>query len=108
MSGVTRGERLGDPEMQGGPITVEGLTFTRGFDCFNEPRWYAGGPYGYVVGKFAEGQWWYKRTGDYEGLTATSREEAMQGCAKTNTIASRLGRWKQYMREHEPPTGALP
>lgn len=106
MTGITREERLADPEMNGGPITVGGLTFTRGTDCFHEPRWYAGGPHGYVVGKFREGQWWYRRTYDSEGLngvTTTSREEAMAGCAQSHTVVDRLARWKQYMREHEPP-----
>lgn len=49
MAGKTLAQRLADPDMQGGPIVVGGLTFTRGTDCFHEPRWYAGGPYGYVV-----------------------------------------------------------
>lgn len=48
---------------------------------------------------------WYKRTYEDEGLTATSRQEAMQGCAKTFVIAHRLARWDKYMRENEPPDG---
>lgn len=102
---TTREERLADPEMQGGPITVGSLTFRSTTDCWGEPKWRAGD---WLVGKFAEGQWWSRPVWDTEGMsgvTATSREEAMQRCAGSQVPIDRLARWDQYMREHEPPGG---
>lgn len=107
MTSTTREERLADPDFKGGPIIVGSLTFKSTFDCWGEPKWRGGD---WLVGKFAEGQWWYRPYWDTEGMrgvTATSREEAMRGCAGVQIPIDRRQRWEQYMHEHEPPTGEL-